>query len=195
MSSFMWAGMKALSVEQEKQAKEIANMDLRIQNLENLLASSTPQHPPTGGLEPASFFGLITGFFKDAYNLVIENGLLKIAEIITDKITTKEFCVDDVCVTRDQFKELLEKNNILTNQPGAELPSAEVAPSEPPAPSAVEEEPPPEEPVPEPEPDATSTGDLPSTSDNIGSGTAEPEPELVPVETPAIEPTPEAPAQ
>ena len=46
--------------------------------------------------------------------LVIENGIARLQEVITGKITTQQLCVDDVCVTRDQLKALLERN---TNYP------------------------------------------------------------------------------
>ena len=35
-----------------------------------------------------------------------ENGKIVVKEIETEKIITKELCVDDVCVTREQFKEV-----------------------------------------------------------------------------------------
>jgi hypothetical protein len=45
--------------------------------------------------------------------IIDTKGNLKVkGEITAEKVTTKELCVEDVCVTRDQLKKLLEKNGI-----------------------------------------------------------------------------------
>jgi len=44
--------------------------------------------------------------------VTIEDGLIRVAQGVFDRLTTKELCVDDVCVTRDEFKELLDANGI-----------------------------------------------------------------------------------
>ena len=42
--------------------------------------------------------------------IIDTKGNLKVkGEITAEKVTTKELCVEDVCVTRDQLKKLLEK--------------------------------------------------------------------------------------
>lgn len=64
--------------------------------------------------------------FKDALGIVFEQGLVRVANIITENITanlgsfnkvdTKELCVDGVCVTKDQFKKVFEQTqNIPTS--------------------------------------------------------------------------------
>jgi len=47
--------------------------------------------------------------------LFIENGIVKVKELFADRITTKELCVEDVCINKAQLKELLDKNQIITN--------------------------------------------------------------------------------
>ncbi|MDD5033091.1 MAG: hypothetical protein PHC85_03215, partial [Candidatus Pacebacteria bacterium] len=102
MVSYAWAGIKA-------QQEKIDKMELRMGELEGLVASLGGGGEMSG---TGPFLEQITGLFKNAYSLVIENGLLKITQIISDKITTKEFCIEDVCMTKEQLKLLLEKNNI-----------------------------------------------------------------------------------
>jgi hypothetical protein len=60
--------------------------------------------------------GLIT-WFKDSLHIVFEDGLVKIAAIITDKLTAKEvatekLCIGATCVTEQELKALLDKNQI-----------------------------------------------------------------------------------
>ena len=56
--------------------------------------------------------------FGGLFNIVFEEGLLKLANILADKISTKEmaveekFCLGDICVSEEQFKRLLENNGI-----------------------------------------------------------------------------------
>ena len=42
----------------------------------------------------------------------IENGLVRLKELIADKATVNQLCVGNTCVTETQLKELLEKNQI-----------------------------------------------------------------------------------
>ena len=56
-------------------------------------------------------------------------------------VAKNEFCIDDICITKDQFKELLTKNGIASSAaatpspepiaPVPELPVVEIASSEP----------------------------------------------------------------
>ena len=45
-------------------------------------------------------------------NIVFENGLLRVAQIFTDRLVAKEICLEDVCVTKEELKRLLENNQI-----------------------------------------------------------------------------------
>ena len=49
--------------------------------------------------------------FKEVFDVVFERGLMRLAKIIV----TDEFCMDDVCITKDEFKTLLEKNGIMAS--------------------------------------------------------------------------------
>lgn len=55
--------------------------------------------------------GSVISYLEESAQKTI-NGIVTFFEIITEKITTKKLCVEDVCVTRDEFLDLLEQNNI-----------------------------------------------------------------------------------
>ncbi|MFA6415711.1 MAG: tail fiber domain-containing protein, partial [Candidatus Paceibacterota bacterium] len=63
---------------------------------------------------PFEFDAYVVGAIKEL-NDKITSGLTRVANIITDKLTTKELCLEDVCMTKTQLKELLEKNQINSN--------------------------------------------------------------------------------
>jgi hypothetical protein len=95
--------------------------------------------------------------------------------LTTDKVTTKELCVDDVCVTKEQFKALLDSAHVT---PTVTTPPPTPAP----------------DPTPEPTPEATSTPDG-SSDDSVdtGGGTSTSTPDVTPDTPPApIEDTPPA---
>ena len=76
--------------------------------------------------------------------LILENGIARLQEIITGKLTTNQLCVDDICVTRDEFKSLLEQKQVspavapaAVSAP-AERPAAEITPSGGPAGTEIE---------------------------------------------------------
>jgi hypothetical protein len=152
MISFLWVGVKV-------QERKIADLELRIENLENLAASSTvPSQTDSNALfslftplERIDFLTGFTGFLRDIYELAIEKGFLKIAQIVTDKLTTKELCVEDVCITKDQLKILLEKNGMMPVAQSAAADSAP-APEQEPVPVSEPEPGPASEPAPEPAP-------------------------------------------
>ena len=105
--------------------------------------------------------GLLT-WFKDSLHIVFEDGLLKVAKVVVENITatvgtfqkvkTNELCVDDICVTREKFKQVF----------GESEPVNTPALSESPAPS------------PEPEPE------LMTSEDQGTSDVTEPTPEATP---------------
>jgi hypothetical protein len=37
--------------------------------------------------------------------------------LVADSVTTKQLCIDDVCMNRDQLKELMDRNRIAAPQP------------------------------------------------------------------------------
>ena len=134
--------------------------------------------------------GLLT-WFKDSLHIVFEDGLLKVANIITDKLTAKEvvaekLCIGATCVTEAELKALLgiETTPEPEQAPETNPPSPEA--SEDTAPEATPEatpeptpEPPPsssESPMPEPE---LTTSDGETTSD-VTEPTPEPTPEATP---------------
>ena len=56
-------------------------------------------------------FNAVISMFKDIFNIVFENGLMKVAQIVTDKLVAKEICIEEVCVNKEQLKLLLERNS------------------------------------------------------------------------------------
>ena len=79
------------------------------------------------------------------------------------RITAKELCLEDICVNRDQLKDLLEKNQISGSSAQPAPPPAPELPPPPPAPEPVSE------PVPPPavEETASSTPSTTATSTEI----------------------------
>ncbi|MBU4351136.1 hypothetical protein KKH63_02290, partial [Patescibacteria group bacterium] len=77
--------------------------------------------------------------------LILENGIARLQEIITGKITTQELCVDDVCVTKDQFKAMLQQNGQAapTPTPDVGVPDLTSGVNAPPAPAPAVLPPPP----------------------------------------------------
>jgi hypothetical protein len=57
--------------------------------------------------------------------LIVQDGIARAKEFIADKITTKNLCVEDICVDKEQFKELLNRNQI-QSAPTTPLPTPEL---------------------------------------------------------------------
>jgi hypothetical protein len=148
--------------------RAIQELDAKVSLLSNIATTTAPSSET--GLISALIQGVLDAF-KNFYHLVIEDGLLKIAHIITDKLTTKELCVGDTCVNEEQLKILLEKNGLAS-------PVAPVSPQEP-APSP--------EPIPEPAPVAEPTS---APASPAGGPESTPAPTPVVEPAPAVEPTP-----
>ncbi len=85
-----------------------------------------------------------------------ENGLL-----IVEKIQTKELCIEDICVNKDQLRTLLQNNGLMPDQGTVSGDSAPPAEEPPPVDESVSSEepttPPAEEPAPPAEPPPAET--------------------------------------
>ena len=57
-------------------------------------------------------FRIVVDQFRKAFGVIFEDGIIKIAQIVADKLTAKELCLEDVCVNKNQLKALLEKNQV-----------------------------------------------------------------------------------
>jgi uncharacterized LabA/DUF88 family protein len=85
-------------------------------------------------------FSDITRFFKEGLaklGLFIENGVAQVRELFADRIKTKELCIEEggeeVCINKDQLKELLEKSqnpNVMIIDTPAQSPPEEEVPTE-----------------------------------------------------------------
>jgi len=128
-----------------------------------------------------SLFASIIDMFKSSYEIIFEKGLLKVATIITDKLTAKEICLEEICVNKAQLQTLLEKNGIIATPTPTPTPEATPEPTpvsevEPLADqgSTLTEPTPEPTPTPEPSPSETPT----------------PTPEIAPEATPTPSETP-----
>jgi hypothetical protein len=106
----------------KKQKKEIDELKLAL-NEYGILATSngaTSSEQQTSNLEHPTILDQFTLAIKkslEKLGLILENGIAKAKEIITEKLTanitiTNQLCVGKVCVDEAKFKELLEKNGI-----------------------------------------------------------------------------------
>ncbi|MDP3697585.1 MAG: hypothetical protein Q8R55_06265, partial [Candidatus Taylorbacteria bacterium] len=153
------------------------------------------------GMSINTLFEAIISKFNSLMNIVIQKGLIKVAEIITDKFTTKQLCIEDVCIDKAQLQDLLQKNgpstgsgqaggngggvNSVTStpQPSPEATAGTAAPSPSESPVPVVSE----SPTPSPSPEASATeSSLPSPSE---SPTPEPTPEPMVSESPTPSPS------
>ena len=113
----------------------------------------------------------------------IENGIARIKELIAEKITTKQLCIEDICVDRNQLKQLLEQANLINQlPPPPPPPEPQPAPEPPVSPASEPATPSPEPMPPEPAPElAPEPQPEPQPSPEATAGEAEPEPEPAPV--------------
>jgi hypothetical protein len=81
-------------------------------------AMTSPQPSPWQGegangssFSIANSFDWILDKFK-LMGITIKNGLVKASEFVADKITTKELCLDEVCIDKNQLRDILDNNQI-----------------------------------------------------------------------------------
>ena len=72
-----------------------------------------------------SLVGQIIAFLNTLYDVVIERGLLKVANIISNKISTDELCVGKICVTEEEFEEVFGKGHKSSRGSGGQTASEE----------------------------------------------------------------------
>jgi hypothetical protein len=124
----------------------------------------------------------------ESIGVFIQNGIVRAtgfisATITSDQVDTKKLCVDGVCITSDQFKELLDKNNVSTTSsstiPTSTLPVGEPMPTDPTTST--------------PDTTVSSTDPIvetPSSTPSGGGTETTPPPAIEPAPTPAPEPAP-----
>ena len=134
-----------------------------------------------GGMPMADLFNVIVAKFADLFEIVFEKGIIRVAELISDRLTSKELCLEDICITRDQLEALLNASGVPQQT------------------SSEEEQATPTLPNPSPTPDVGDTDssilDLSAESDGSDSGqigtTPEPSPSVTPTPDPSPSPTPD----
>jgi hypothetical protein len=106
-------------------AKSIQDLNLKLEGLATTSATSTDQSTFTSRFF-ASLFARLTQWFADTTN--------GIKSFFAQRVQTKELCVDDVCVTRDQFAEVfgISQTSAAAGAPVSptEAPSGSSAPSQ-----------------------------------------------------------------
>ena len=143
--------IQELDVNIASQSVALEDISFRIEDLEAQIASQS-QELSLGGdsINNNLVFTAVTSMFKDVFNIVWEQGMLRVANVVAEKVKsdsveTKQLCLEDFCVTKDQLKSLFTP----------------VIPIVTPTPEATPEatpEPTPEltpEPTPEPTPEST----------------------------------------
>ena len=135
-------------------------------------------------------FNSIVKKFYEAMNVVFENGLLKVTNIIVEKLTAKEvaadkLCIGQTCVTEEELKALLQQNGIQTQTAAPSTPTPTPTPSESPNPEITLEPTPELTPTPEPSPTPEIPENIPISSPEI---TPSPEPTPTPTPIPESEP-------
>jgi hypothetical protein len=78
-------------------------------------------------------FTLFVGNSINNLGAVLKDGVMSLKQLIADKITTKELCVEDVCLTKDQLKNLLDRDGISQPSSGSGNPAVQNDVSTPPA--------------------------------------------------------------
>ncbi len=151
----------------------IKQQQVEIESLKSLLGVT--ELNSQGGLGPETPMPWLEAKIKQVLadlGLILENSIARIQEIITGKLTTQELCLDDVCVTKDQLKAMLQQN-------GQAAQAAIV--------------PPPESPTPTPDvgaPDLTSGVEPTPTPSESPSPSPSESPSPMPSESPVVEATP-----
>ncbi len=110
--SLDYSKMSAFLVEVAKvQQKRIDALELHLNDMGLIAnASSTDE---TGDERGFSFAALIRGALAKL-GMVLQDGIASLKEVVADRITSKTMCVvgddgEEVCLTKDQLKELIEK--------------------------------------------------------------------------------------
>lgn len=101
---------KALSVRYELLpvilTKAIQDLDTRVSRLEAMMASST-----VGVIiDATSTMALALEGLKNL-GTVIADGIASFKNLFAEKVTTKELCLDDLCITKDELRTILTNSN------------------------------------------------------------------------------------
>jgi len=178
----------------QEQQEQIASLSWRMEDIQNTISNF--QLPISNEFSINSIFNSILTWFEDTYGIVFENGLVKAAKGVFDnltagKATVQELCVDDICVTSQDLKALLEKTGVRTFTPTPEPVPEATSSSDAPQDEILVEEPTEEtasaseetiEPTPLNVSSEETSGEQPQ--DEVGVVVAEPSP--MPVETEPI---------
>jgi hypothetical protein len=119
MTSFAWLGLKAQESKIDKMELRLADLEAKLANLGTRFpnewqytagATSTNTLPEVWSAN-GSLLAAVVGVLQNA-GITLADGFIQTREFLADKITAKKLCLEDVCVTRDELKALLDKNQI-----------------------------------------------------------------------------------
>ena len=63
------------------------------------------------------------------FEIAFEKGILKVAQIISDKIITKELCLEEVCIKKEQLQNFLNQNDLQNSVFSTPTPTPESTPT------------------------------------------------------------------
>jgi hypothetical protein len=143
-----------------------------------------------------SLFEELVALFAEIFNISFQEGTIKTNQGEFNQLKTDVLCLDDLCVTKDQLRELMNAGEIA---PADIVPEPEPTPTPEPTESTEPQPTDTPEPTPEPEPEPTSIPEPGESSETEPTEFPEPasdiEPENGPEPTPSPEPTPESSAE
>ncbi|TSC74270.1 MAG: Uncharacterized protein G01um101444_345, partial [Parcubacteria group bacterium Gr01-1014_44] len=165
---------KVAEVSSWKLIKGIQELDLKMASLSGQFSIFNSQFSMNASISNVSnsLFQSIISMFKDAYEIVFEKGLIRVANIISDTITsrkitaTEQICLDDICVGKDKFKAVFGISNESEIPTPTSSTTTTPEPSGEPTPSSTPEVtsmPSPTLPIPSPTPDVGVTESSPDS--------------------------------
>ncbi len=85
-------------VKNEREIPEVENIQMRLAGIEDMLSQGT------------TIGERFVGYFENL-GVRIAQGVAYFQNIFADRVTTKELCIEDVCVNKNQLQNILQKTN------------------------------------------------------------------------------------
>ncbi|KKW02467.1 MAG: hypothetical protein UY36_C0008G0003 [Parcubacteria group bacterium GW2011_GWA1_49_11] len=95
--------------------KGIQELDLKLASLSAEFEAQRVGDVGTGAFNLSAIFSGVVDMFKDTYQIVFEQGIIRVAKGFFSQVNTEELCIGSTCVTEVQLKALLDKTNVAPN--------------------------------------------------------------------------------